>query len=103
LAQCRTRPSALDGRECTRLLVVVVPCVKIGNSQGMVIVAPLTSTRRQWPTRIAVTFAKKSGDIALDQLRCVDRSRLVKRAGAVQKKGRRRLVRSSGRNVPVCG
>ena len=47
------------------------------------IVAPMTTAARSYPTRIAVRFRGKSGQVALDQLRAVDRQRLVKRLGMV--------------------
>lgn len=42
-----------------------------------VLVAPLTSVRRAWPTRVAVKVNKVAGDVALDQIRAVDKSRLA--------------------------
>jgi len=48
-----------------------------------VIVAPLTSVRRAWPTRVPVKVAKVSGDVALDQMRAVYKQRLAKRVGAL--------------------
>jgi mRNA interferase MazF len=68
----------------TRPAVIVSPNSLNRNLQT-VLVAPLTTTQRPWPTRIALVFARKRADIALDQLRCVDRDRLVKRLGSVQK------------------
>ena len=47
------------------------------------IVAPMTTTARGWPSRVTVRFAGKQGEIALDQLRAVDRARLVRRIGAI--------------------
>ena len=47
------------------------------------IVAPMTTTARGWPSRVAVSFQGKAGEIALDQLRTVDRARLVRRLGAI--------------------
>jgi mRNA interferase MazF len=47
------------------------------------IVAPRASTVRGWPSRVAVRFQGKDGEVALDQLRAVDRARLVRRVGAV--------------------
>jgi len=41
----------------------------------------MTTVRRGWPTRVEVTFQNKSGEIALDQIRAVDKSRLIKRLG----------------------
>ena len=50
------------------------------------IVAPMTTTERAYPTRVAVTFQQKKGQVALDQLRAVDRQRLVRKLGAVSPK-----------------
>jgi len=50
-----------------------------------VIIAPMTSTRREYPTRVNVTFRKKPGQIVLDQIRAVDKSRLVKCLGTLPK------------------
>lgn len=48
---------------------------------GTVIVAPMTSTGRARPTRAACRFQGKNGLVLLDQVRTVDRSRLVKKLG----------------------
>lgn len=48
-----------------------------------VIIAPMTTTLRSYPTRVDVNFRKKHGQIALDQLRAVDRARLVTRLGVI--------------------
>jgi mRNA interferase MazF len=44
-----------------------------------VLVAPLTSTRRAWPTRVPVAVNAVQGDVALDQLRAVDKTRLARK------------------------
>jgi mRNA interferase MazF len=46
-----------------------------------VIVAPMTTTMRPYPTRLAVRFRGKSGQVALDQIRTVDNQRLIRRLG----------------------
>jgi mRNA interferase MazF len=46
-----------------------------------VIVAPMTTKGRPYPTRVPVKFRGKAGQVVLDQLRTVDKSRLVKRLG----------------------
>ena len=46
-----------------------------------VIIAPMTSTQRDYPTRVNVTFQRKKGQIVLDQIRTVDKSRLARRLG----------------------
>lgn len=62
------------------------PCVIISPDEmngplNTVIVAPMTRSRRQWPTRIAIAFQGKEGDVALDQIRAVSKKRLLKKLG----------------------
>jgi len=45
----------------------------------------MTSTSKIYPTRIPVFFEKKNGYIVLDQIRTVDKSRLVKLLGKIEK------------------
>ena len=66
----------------TRPCLVVSPD-ELNRALGTVIVAPMTTKGRPLPSRVAVTFQRKSGLIVLDQLRTVDRGRLVRRLGAV--------------------
>ena len=46
-----------------------------------VIAAPMTTAKRPYPTRVAIRFDNKDGQVALDQLRCIDKTRLVERLG----------------------
>jgi len=46
-----------------------------------VIVAPMTTSSRAYPWRVACRFQRRSGFVALDQLRTVDAERLVRRLG----------------------
>ena len=46
-----------------------------------IIAAPMTTAERPYPTRVAISFDKKDGQAALDQLRCIDKTRLIKRLG----------------------
>ena len=66
----------------TRPCVVVSPD-EANDALSTVIIAPMTTVRRGWPTRPAVHFQGKSGEIALDQMRAVDKTRLVKRLGKI--------------------
>ena len=50
-----------------------------------VIVAPLTSKGRSYPTRIACSFQGVKGQVILDQIRTVDKIRLVKKLGRISK------------------
>lgn len=66
----------------TRPCVVVSPD-EMNRNVRTVIVAPMTSTIRAYPTRVAVTFEGRRGEIALDQMRTVDKARLLRRLGAL--------------------
>jgi len=66
----------------TRPCLIVSPDV-INKYLDTVIAAPLTSTIRAYPTRVNCTFQKKHGEIALDQIRSVDKIRLVRKLGSL--------------------
>lgn len=66
----------------TRPCVIVSPD-EMNQHIQTVIVAPLTSKGTRYPTRVAVTFRGTKGQIVLDQIRTVDKSRLIKKLGAV--------------------
>jgi mRNA interferase MazF len=51
-----------------------------------VIIAPMTTTDRPYPTRIAIVFQNKRGQVALDQVRAVDRQRLIRKLGTAPSK-----------------
>ena len=64
------------------------PCVVVSPDEmnqwlQAIIVAPMTSTQRNYPTRVAVLFDGKSGDIALDQIRTIDKKRILKTLGNI--------------------
>ncbi|ANJ76440.1 type II toxin-antitoxin system PemK/MazF family toxin [Ralstonia insidiosa] len=69
----------------TRPCVVVSP-PEMHDHLRTVIVAPMTSKGRPAPFRVPITFLRKSGLILLDQIRAVDKVRLVKKEGVVADK-----------------
>lgn len=67
------------------------PCVIVSPDEmnrniRTVIIAPMTTTRKNYPTRVSVTFQEKEGQIVLDQIRTVDKSRLIQKIGTLPKK-----------------
>lgn len=67
------------------------PCLVISPDEmnqhlRTVIIAPMTTVMRSYPTRVAARFQGKRGQVALDQLRAVDRQRLVRMLGEVSAK-----------------
>ena len=61
-----------------------------------VIIAPMTTVRRDWPSRIPVEFQGKAGEIALDQIRAVDKSRLTRRLGKLDEQTAAKLSQALG-------
>ena len=48
-----------------------------------VIVAPMTTAGKDYPTRVSCKFKKKKGRIVLDQIRTIDKTRLIKKLGSI--------------------
>ena len=64
------------------------PCLIISPDEmnrhiATVIVAPMTTGARLYPTRVAVHFRGQDGQIVLDQIRTVDKTRLIRRLGRI--------------------
>ena len=57
-----------------------------------VIVAPMTTKGRQYPSRVPCTFQGKSGQVVLDQIRTVDKTRLVRRLGTISASVQRKVL-----------
>ena len=57
-----------------------------------VIVAPMTSKGRAYPTRVNCRFKGKAGQVVLDQLRPVDKNRLVKQLGQLDKPAQKEVL-----------
>ncbi len=73
------------------------PCVIISPDEmnrhiGTVIVAPMTTKGRLYPTRIPVRFQRKSGQVVLDQIRTIDKTRLVRRLGKISDRAAREVL-----------
>ena len=75
----------------TRPCLVVSPD-ELNRHIATVIVAPMTTRGQPYPTRIACDFEGKSGQVVLDQLRTVDKRRLVKRLGRIDKNTQQSVV-----------
>jgi mRNA interferase MazF len=66
----------------TRPCVVVSPD-EMNRFLKTAIIAPLTTKGREYPTRVPCSFQGKDGLVVLDQIRTVDKLRLVKRLGII--------------------
>ena len=66
----------------TRPCLIISPD-EMNQTLRTVIVAPMTTTLRNFPSRVKTTFQGKKGDIVLDQMRAVDKGRIFKKLGSV--------------------
>lgn len=66
----------------TRPCVIVSPD-EMNRHIRTVIIAPMTTTRRDYPSRVNLTFQRKQGQVVLDQIRTVDKARLVRQLGVL--------------------
>jgi len=69
----------------TRPCLVVSPD-EMNRNIRTVIIAPMTSAIRDYPTRVSCIFRKKQGQIVLDQIRTIDKTRLIKKLGTIDSK-----------------
>ena len=77
----------------TRPVVIISPDVMNFSRLKTIIIAPMTSTiLESFPTRVNTTFKNKAGQIALDQLRTIDRSRIVKKLGSLDKETENKIL-----------
>jgi mRNA interferase MazF len=81
------------GREIRK----VRPCVVISPNEmnhniRTAIVAPMTTKGREYPTRVKCRFQRKAGQVVLDQIRTVDRARLVKKLGRLDSRSATRVL-----------
>jgi len=72
----------------TRPALVISPN-EMNHHIRTVIIAPMTTQGRTYPTRVACHFSGKDGNIVLDQIRTIDKARLVKKLGIIDPKMQR--------------
>ncbi len=67
------------------------PCVVISPDEmnkylQTIVIAPLTSSLKAYPTRVEISQTKIKGRVVLDQIRTVDRVRIIRKLGNLSKK-----------------
>jgi len=73
------------------------PCLIISPNEmnryiSTVIIAPMTTTIKKYPTRVTTTFQGKKGQVVLDQMRTVDKSRLIKKIGSISSSAEEKVL-----------
>ncbi len=77
----------------TRPAVIISPDSMNLSRLKTVIIAPMTSTiKDNFPTRVLTEFKDKKGQIALDQLRSIDRTRIVKKLGVIEREAQNKVL-----------
>ena len=69
----------------TRTCLIISPD-EMNRNIRTVIVAPMTTAQKEYPTRISCTFGKKKEQVVLDQIRTIYKARLVKKLGVIDAK-----------------
>jgi len=75
-------PTLGSENQKTRPCLIISPD-EINHHIATVIIAPMTTKGRDFPSRVKCTFEGKDGQIVLDQIRTVDKIRLVKKVGKI--------------------
>ena len=87
----RLDPSEGHEIQKTRPCIVVSPD-ELNRHIRTVIVAPMTTRGRPYPTRVPIRFQRKDGQIVLDQIRTIDETRLVRRLGKISATAAQRVL-----------
>jgi mRNA interferase MazF len=69
----------------TRPYVIVSPN-EMNDNLKTVVIAPMTSTSRKYPTRVKVKHNSQEGWVVIDQIRTIDKIRIVKKFGSLTEK-----------------
>ncbi len=69
----------------TRPCVIVSPN-EMNDNLRTVIIAPMTSTSRKYPTRVKVKHNSQEGWVVIDQIRTIDKIRIIKKFGSLTDK-----------------
>ncbi len=73
------------------------PCVIISPDEmnrhiHTVIIAPMTTAGREYPTRIKCEFKEKKGQVVVDQIRTIDKKRLIKKLGSLDSETQSKVI-----------
>ncbi|MEQ8198932.1 MAG: type II toxin-antitoxin system PemK/MazF family toxin [Clostridiaceae bacterium] len=78
-------PSKGHELQKTRPCLIISPD-EMNRNIGTVIIAPMTTKSHNYPTRVELEFQGKNGWIVLDQIRTVDKTRLIKKVGKIEER-----------------
>lgn len=75
------------------------PCLVISPDEmnrhlSTLIVAPMTTGGKAYPTRVSCSFDGKKGRVALDQIRAIDKARVVKKLGSLDQGTQKEILQT---------
>ena len=65
---------------------LVISPIEMNNNLATLIIAPMTTKSHEYPSRASLTFTGKHAWIVLDQIRSIDKSRVIKHLGKIEGK-----------------
>lgn len=73
------------------------PCVVVSPDEmnqyiRTIVIAPMTTTRKNYKSRVGISFQDKEGEIMLDQIRTIDKKRLISKLGRLSIKDLRNTL-----------
>jgi len=71
---------------------VIISPNEMNNGLNTVIIAPITSTIKKYPTRVNIELQRKKGQVALDQIRTIDKQRLNKRVTRISSEDAKKII-----------
>ena len=69
----------------TRPCIIISPN-EINDNLRTVVIAPMTSASRKYPTRVKVKHNSQEGWVVIDQIRTIDKIRIIKKFGSITEK-----------------
>jgi len=70
---------------------VVISPIEMNANLATIMIAPMTTKSHEYPSRVALNFAGKNGWIVLDQIRSIDKKRVLKHIGKIEIKTKERI------------
>ncbi len=63
---------------------VIISPSDVNKKINTVVILPMTTKKHNWSTRVPLLFDGKEGEVAIDQIRAIDKQRLVKKLGSIE-------------------
>jgi mRNA interferase MazF len=84
-------PTVGDEIQKTRPCLIISPN-EMNRYISTVMIAPMTTKGRVYPSRVTCRFQEKEGQVVLDQIRTVDKTRLIRRLGQLEARVQRSVL-----------